>query len=47
MHKQRWRYWRWTPRGALYGFMYAIFVPGVMGYYFWKTDVSNIYTAET
>ena len=39
MTMNRWKYWRWSPRGAYIGFMYAIFVPSVMGYMFWKTDV--------
>ena len=39
MNKNRWKYFRWTPRAAWIGFMYAVFVPSVMGYAFWRTDV--------
>ncbi|OQV05917.1 hypothetical protein CLAIMM_10572 isoform 2 [Cladophialophora immunda] len=40
LNKERWRYFRWTPRTAFISFMYAIFVPSVVGYAFAKTDVS-------
>jgi len=40
LNKQRWRYFRWTPRTAFISFMYAIAVPSVTAYLFWKTDVS-------
>ena len=36
--KNRWKYFRWTPRNSFIGFMYVIFVPGVLGYAFHKTD---------
>ncbi|KIX94789.1 uncharacterized protein Z520_09479 [Fonsecaea multimorphosa CBS 102226] len=38
LNKERWRYFRWTPRTAFISFMYAIFVPSVVGYTFAKTD---------
>ncbi|EXJ66379.1 uncharacterized protein A1O5_10531, partial [Cladophialophora psammophila CBS 110553] len=38
LNKERWRYFRWTPRTAFISFMYAIFVPSVVGYAFAKTD---------
>jgi hypothetical protein len=37
--KNRWKFFRWTPRVARIGFMYAIFTPAVMAYVFYKTDV--------
>ena len=40
MTKNRWRYFRWTPRAAFIVFMYVGFVPGVLTYAFAKTDVS-------
>jgi hypothetical protein len=39
--KNRWKYFKWTPRVARIGFMYAIFTPAVMAYVFYKTDVSS------
>ena len=42
LNKNRWRYFRWTPRTAFISFMYAGFVPLVTGYLFWKTDVSRL-----
>lgn len=39
MSKNRWRYFRWTPRTAFITFMYVGFVPGVLGYFFSRTDV--------
>lgn len=41
MNKNRWKYFRWTPRTAFITFMYAGFIPFCMGYVFWKTDVSR------
>lgn len=41
LNKERWRYFRWTPRTAWISFMYAVFVPSVVGYAFAKTDVSS------
>jgi len=38
LNKNRWRYFRWTPRTAFISFMYAGFVPFVTGYVFYKTD---------
>ncbi|KAJ9616587.1 hypothetical protein H2200_000306 [Cladophialophora chaetospira] len=38
LNANRWRYFRWTPRTAFISFMYAVFVPGVVGYAFAKTD---------
>lgn len=41
MTKNRWRYFKWTPRSAFITFMYVGFVPGVLLYAFGKTDVSE------
>ncbi|KAK7897785.1 hypothetical protein LTR67_004415 [Exophiala xenobiotica] len=41
LNKERWKYFKWTPRTAWISFMYAIFVPTVVGYTFAKTDVSD------
>ncbi|KAJ9650045.1 hypothetical protein H2198_010633 [Neophaeococcomyces mojaviensis] len=38
MNKNRWRYFRWTPRTAFVTFMFVGFVPGVMLYAFGATD---------
>jgi hypothetical protein len=46
LNKNRWRYFRWTPRTAFISFMYAGFVPLVTGYLFWKTDVSCLTLAN-
>ena len=40
MNKERYKYFKWTPRTAWISFMYAVFVPSVVGYVFAKTDVS-------
>ncbi|KAL2417277.1 hypothetical protein ABEF91_005203 [Exophiala dermatitidis] len=38
LNKERWRYFKWTPRTAWISFMYAVFVPTVVGYALAKTD---------
>ncbi|EXJ83551.1 hypothetical protein A1O1_07174, partial [Capronia coronata CBS 617.96] len=38
LNKERWRYFRWTPRTAWISFMYAIAVPSALGYVFAKAD---------
>ena len=38
--KNRWKYFRWTPRVAVIATMYGIVVPSAMGYLFYRTDVS-------
>ena len=40
LNKNRWRYFRWTPRTAYLSFMYAVVVPSIGGYIFYRTDVS-------
>ena len=46
MNKNRWKYFRWTPRGALITFMYVAFVPGILTYAFSSTDVSHTWTPK-
>ncbi len=41
LNKNRWRYFRLSPRAAWIGFVYAGLVPAATGYLFWRTDVSN------
>ncbi|ETN42578.1 uncharacterized protein HMPREF1541_01735 [Cyphellophora europaea CBS 101466] len=36
--KNRWKYFRWTPRVALVGFMYGVFVPSLFATVFYRTD---------
>lgn len=38
LNKNRWRYFRWTPRTAYLSLMYAVVVPGIGGYIFYATD---------
>ncbi|KAK5950673.1 hypothetical protein OHC33_008340 [Knufia fluminis] len=40
MSKNRWRYFRWTPRTALITFMYVGFFPGLLLYGFGSTDTA-------
>lgn len=40
LNKNRWRYFRWSPRTAWIGFVYAGVIPTALGYLFWRTDVS-------
>lgn len=37
----RYKYWRWTPRQAWISFVYAGLIPGILGYFAYKTDVWN------
>ncbi|CDM31615.1 hypothetical protein DTO013E5_2112 [Penicillium roqueforti] len=34
----RYKYWRWTPRQAWISFVYAGLIPGILGYFAYKTD---------
>lgn len=43
MSKNRWRYFRWTPRTAFITLMYVGIVPAAMGYAFSYTDVRSGY----
>ncbi|KAF7503762.1 hypothetical protein GJ744_003304 [Endocarpon pusillum] len=38
LNKNRWRYFRWSPRTAWIGFVYAALIPTGLGYVFWRTD---------
>ncbi|RMD43025.1 hypothetical protein DV735_g2118, partial [Chaetothyriales sp. CBS 134920] len=38
MNKSRWKYFRWTPKNAFVGFVYAIFVPTIFGYALYSTE---------
>ncbi|KIV97330.1 hypothetical protein PV10_01092 [Exophiala mesophila] len=38
LNKDRYKYFKWTPRTAWISFMYAIVVPTAVGYLFAKTD---------
>ncbi|EEQ28588.1 hypothetical protein McanMca71_005368 [Microsporum canis] len=37
-HKNRYKYFRWTPRTAWISFCYMAVVPGIIGYIAYKTD---------
>ena len=39
LNKERYKYFRWTPRTARINFMYVIFVPSILGYLFYYQDV--------
>ncbi|OAL68903.1 hypothetical protein A7D00_7158 [Trichophyton violaceum] len=37
-HKNRYKYFRWTPRTAWLSFCYMAVIPGIIGYISYKTD---------
>lgn len=41
MQKNRYKYFRWTPRTATITFMYVIVGPAIVGYIGYKTQVSD------
>lgn len=43
LYVKRHEYFRWTPKTARIAFLYVIAVPSVVGYLFYKMDVSRSY----